>query len=85
MESRLKKGLGRGLSSLLGDSSRKISTNKVSIKDINRNKLQPRKHFDKDALEEFILPMIRRIELNRGVDIYGEAIEEENDISSDFE
>ena len=52
MENRLKKGLGRGLSSLLGDSSRKISTNKVSIKDINRNKLQPRKHFDKDALEE---------------------------------
>jgi len=52
MENRLKKGLGRGLSSLLGDSSRKISTNKVSIKDINRNKLQPRKHFDKDSLEE---------------------------------
>lgn len=39
---------------------------------------------DKDALEEFILPMMRRIELNHGVDIYGEAIEEE-DISSDFE
>lgn len=52
MENRLKKGLGRGLSSLLGDSSRKISTNKVSIKDINRNKLQPRKHFDKGSLEE---------------------------------
>ena len=52
MESRLKKGLGRGLSSLLGDSSKKINTNKVSIKDINRNKLQPRKHFDKDSLEE---------------------------------
>jgi len=52
MESRLKKGLGRGLSSLLGDSSKKINTNKVSIKDISRNKLQPRKHFDKDSLEE---------------------------------
>jgi|TARA_B100000315_G_scaffold40005_1_gene34892 ParB family chromosome partitioning protein len=52
MESRLKKGLGRGLSSLLGDSSRKIITNKVPIKDINRNKLQPRKHFNKDSLEE---------------------------------
>ena len=52
MESRLKKGLGRGLSSLLGDSSKKINTNKVSIKDISRNKLQPRKHFDKDRLEE---------------------------------
>ena len=52
MESRLKKGLGRGLSSLLGDSSKKIDTNKVLIKDINRNKLQPRKHFDKESLEE---------------------------------
>ena len=52
MESRLKKGLGRGLSSLLGDSSKKINTNKVSIKDLSRNKLQPRKHFDKASLEE---------------------------------
>ena len=52
MENRLKKGLGRGLSSLLGDSSKKISTNKISIKDINRNKLQPRKYFDKLSLEE---------------------------------
>ena len=52
MENRLKKGLGRGLSSLLGDSSKKINTNKISIKDINRNKLQPRKYFDKSALQE---------------------------------
>ena len=52
MENRLKKGLGRGLSSLLGDSSKKIDTNKVSIKDITRNKLQPRKHFDKESLDE---------------------------------
>ena len=52
MESRFKKGLGRGLSSLLGDSTKKIVTNKVSIKDLTRNKLQPRKHFDKENLEE---------------------------------
>ena len=52
MENRLKKGLGRGLSSLLGDSPKKINTNKILIKDINRNKLQPRKHFNKDSLEE---------------------------------
>jgi len=52
MNTRLKKGLGRGLSSLLGDSSKKIETNKISIKDITRNKLQPRKHFDKESLEE---------------------------------
>jgi ParB family chromosome partitioning protein len=52
MNSRLKKGLGRGLSSLLGDSSTKIDINKVSIKDLTRNKLQPRKHFDKESLVE---------------------------------
>ena len=52
MESSLKKGLGRGLSSLLGDSSKKINTSKIAIKDINRNKFQPRKYFDKSSLEE---------------------------------
>lgn len=51
-ENRLKKGLGRGLSSLLGDTSKKIETNKIPIKDLTRNKLQPRKHFDKVSLEE---------------------------------
>ena len=52
MENRLKKGLGRGLSSLLGDTPEKFSKNKISIKDINRNKLQPRKYIDKSSLEE---------------------------------
>jgi len=52
MENRIKKGLGRGLSSLLGDTSKKIETNKVSIKDITRNKFQPRKYFGKESLEE---------------------------------
>jgi len=52
MENRLKKGLGRGLSSLLGDTQKKIETNKVSIKDISRNKFQPRKHFSKESLDE---------------------------------
>jgi ParB family transcriptional regulator, chromosome partitioning protein len=48
----LKKGLGRGLSSLLGDSSKSNNTNKLLIKDIVRNKLQPRKFFDKESLHE---------------------------------
>ena len=52
IENRLKKGLGRGLSSLLGDSVKKIETNKVLIKDLTRNKFQPRKHFNKENLEE---------------------------------
>ena len=52
MDHRLKKGLGRGLSSLLGDTSKKIETNKVLIKDIVRNKFQPRKNFNAESLEE---------------------------------
>ena len=52
IDKRLKKGLGRGLSSLLGDSPNKIETNKVSINDLTRNKFQPRKHFSKESLEE---------------------------------
>ncbi len=53
MESGFKKGLGRGLSSLLGESvDKKVSTNKVSIKDIKRNKFQPRKDFNKENLED---------------------------------
>ena len=51
-ESKLKKGLGRGLSSLLGDSSKKKETNKIFIKDIERNKFQPRKNFNKENLED---------------------------------
>jgi len=52
IESKLKKGLGRGLSSLLGDSTKEIETNKVAITDITRNKFQPRKNFNKENLEE---------------------------------
>ena len=47
-----KKGLGRGLSSLIGDSDVKISNNKISISSIIPNKYQPRKKFDKNSLEE---------------------------------
>ena len=53
MDGRFKKGLGRGLSSLLGENVEKeIETNKVAIKDIVRNKFQPRKNFSKENLEE---------------------------------
>ena len=51
-ENRLKRGLGRGLSSLLGDSSKKIQTNKVAINDLTRNKFQPRKNFSEENLLE---------------------------------
>ena len=47
-----KKGLGRGLSSLIGDSDIKTSNDKISISSIVPNKNQPRKLFEKEALEE---------------------------------
>ena len=47
-----KKGLGRGLSSLIGDSQITDSNTKVSISSIVRNKYQPRKKFDEESLEE---------------------------------
>jgi len=34
IENRFKKGLGRGLSSLIGDTPKKIETNKISINDL---------------------------------------------------
>ena len=52
IDNRLKKGLGRGLSSLLGDSSSKIEKNKVSINNLTRNRFQPRKNFSKENLED---------------------------------
>ena len=47
-----KKGLGRGLSSLIGDSDIKTSSNKISISSIVPNKNQPRKNFEKESLDE---------------------------------
>ena len=48
---KIKLGLGRGLSSLIGDSIIETNINKLSISDLVRNKNQPRKLFDKDSLE----------------------------------
>ena len=47
-----KKGLGRGLSSLIGDSDIKDNKSNISISSIVRNKYQPRKNFEKESLEE---------------------------------
>ena len=47
-----KKGLGRGLSSLIGDADSKLIKNKISISSIIRNKFQPRKNFDKEKMDE---------------------------------
>ena len=47
-----KKGLGRGLSSLIGETSKSITVNKANISDLVRNKYQPRKKFDEESLRE---------------------------------
>ena len=47
-----KKGLGRGLSSLIGDSEKIDEKKRVSISSLVRNRYQPRKKFDKISLEE---------------------------------
>ena len=50
--SKIKKGLGRGLSSLIGETKTEKNTSKISISDLVRNKYQPRKNFDSENLED---------------------------------
>ena len=52
MSSKIKKGLGRGLSSLIGETKVEAKTNKLSLSDIIPNKYQPRKNFEKENLDD---------------------------------
>ncbi len=47
---KIKKGLGRGLSSLIGEDKVKSNINKLQVSDLVRNKFQPRKKFSEDNL-----------------------------------
>ena len=49
---KIKKGLGRGLSSLIGETKVETQKNQLSISDLIPNKYQPRKIFDESNLEE---------------------------------
>tara|TARA_B100001287_G_scaffold246704_1_gene224848 strand:+ start:78 stop:920 length:843 start_codon:yes stop_codon:yes gene_type:complete len=49
---KIKKGLGRGLSSLIGETKIEPKKNQLSISDLIPNKYQPRKIFDEINLEE---------------------------------
>ena len=49
---KLKKGLGRGLSSLIGDSGSKSKQSNLKIDDIISNPYQPRKTFDDEQLND---------------------------------
>ena len=48
----IKKGLGRGLSSLIGETRVGSKTNKLSLSEIKPNKYQPRKNFDEEMLKD---------------------------------
>ena len=49
---KIKKGLGRGLSSLIGETKNVIQKNQIPISDLVPNKYQPRKIFDEDNLKD---------------------------------
>ena len=49
---KIKKGLGRGLSSLIGETKVETQKNQLSISDLIPNKYQPRKIFDEDNLND---------------------------------
>ena len=49
---KIKKGLGRGLSSLIGETKVEPTTNKLSISALYPNKFQPRKIFDEESLND---------------------------------
>ena len=52
MNSKIKKGLGRGLSSLIGETKVETKTNKLLLSEIIPNKYQPRKNFDEENLDD---------------------------------
>jgi ParB family chromosome partitioning protein len=49
---KIKKGLGRGLSSLIGETKTEMNINKLSISVLVSNKFQPRKQFDENNLQD---------------------------------
>ena len=49
---KIKKGLGRGLSSLIGEAKVESQKNQIPISDLIPNKYQPRKIFDESNLED---------------------------------
>ena len=58
--SKLKRGLGRGLSSLIGETKAKNTSNVVPINDLLKNKFQPRKIFDEDKLNDLTKSIAER-------------------------
>ena len=57
---KIKKGLGRGLSSLIGETKISEKKNQLSISDLIPNKYQPRKNFDEENLKDLTNSIIER-------------------------
>ena len=51
-KNKIRKGLGRGLSSLIGETKNEIDFNKLSVSDLVSNRFQPRKNFDENNLQD---------------------------------
>ena len=76
---KIKKGLGRGLSSLIGETKVESQKNHLAISDLTPNKFQPRKIFDESNLED----LTKSIK-ERGM-IQPIIVRESNDDKSKFE
>ena len=57
---KIKKGLGRGLSSLIGETKINENKNQLAITDLKPNKYQPRKNFDEETLKDLTNSIIER-------------------------
>tara|TARA_A100001015_G_scaffold316493_1_gene430916 strand:- start:1035 stop:1877 length:843 start_codon:yes stop_codon:yes gene_type:complete len=79
VNSKIKKGLGRGLSSLIGETKVEKKTSKLSLSEIIPNRLQPRKNFD----EENLIDLTNSIK-ERGI-IQPIIVRESNTDSSKYE
>ena len=76
---KIKKGLGRGLSSLIGETKAEVQKNQLPVSDIIPNKYQPRKNFDEQNLEDLTNSI-----KERGV-IQPIIVRKSNDENSKFE
>jgi ParB family transcriptional regulator, chromosome partitioning protein len=76
---KVKKGLGRGLSSLIGETATKVSVNKLLISDLQSNKFQPRTVFNEEDLQELATSV-----KERGI-IQPIIVRKSNDNKSKFE
>ena len=76
---RIKKGLGRGLSSLIGETKVETQKNQLSVSDLVPNKYQPRKIFDENNLNDLTNSIKERVILQPII------VRKSNDERSKFE